>query len=128
MKRLPLAFFTVGALCALTGMAWGMMMARSNDFTMAPAHAHLNLVGWATLAIMGGFYALAGERAPRVLGWLNFGLSSVAVVIMIPSLAHLLSGDKSAERIVAGASGLAFAGMAVFFVAVLLTWRTPKTA
>ena len=29
-----------------------------------PAHAHLNLLGWVTLSLMGGFYALSGKGAP----------------------------------------------------------------
>jgi hypothetical protein len=128
MKRLPLAFFTAAALCALVGMTWGMIMARSEDFTMAPAHAHLNLVGWATMAIMGGFYALAGERAPKVLGWLNFALSGAGVVVMIPALASLLGGHKAVTPIIAGGSGLALAGMVVFFLAIVFTWRAPAAA
>jgi hypothetical protein len=128
MKRLPLAFFTTAALSALVGMGWSMVMTKSNDFTMAPAHAHLNLLGWATLAIMGGFYALAGERVPRAIGWINFALSSVAMVVSIPALARLPGGDKSANPMVAGGSGLAFAGIAAFFIAVVVSWRTPKSA
>jgi hypothetical protein len=65
MPRLSLAFFSAGALCALTGMVWGAVMGSTQDFTLAPAHAHLNLVGWATLALMGTFYAVSARPA----GW-----------------------------------------------------------
>jgi ABC-type transport system involved in cytochrome c biogenesis permease subunit len=128
MNRLPLAFFTVAALCALAGMLWGILMASSNDFTTAPAHAHLNLLGWASLAIMGGFYALADDHAPRFLGWLNFALSSLGVVVIVPALADMLGGDKSVEPIVAAGSVLALAGMAVFFLAVVSVWRVTLQA
>ena len=35
------------------GMIFGSQMAASDDFTFAPAHAHLNLVGWVTMALFG---------------------------------------------------------------------------
>ena len=124
MQKLPLAFFSAGALCALGGMIWGIQMGSTQDFTMMPAHAHLNLIGWASLAIMGSFYAVAG-KAGR-LGWINFFLSAGAVVLLIPSLAMLLGGNKAAEPVVIGASVLALLGMLVFAIVVFSGWRTAK--
>jgi hypothetical protein len=126
MRRLPLAFFTAATLCVLAGMVWGAIMGGSEDFTMMPAHAHLNLVGWASLAIMGTFYALSG-RGGR-LGWTNFGLSVTAVVVMIPSLALYLGGNKPAHNGVAVASVLAILGAATFFWNVLGAWRSVAEA
>lgn len=128
MKRLPLAFFTLAALCATTGMVWGILMARSNDHAMAPAHAHLNLLGWATLALMGAFYALTGDRAPLRLGWVNFALSAIGVVLTIPALALLLGGDNAIQPVVIVGSSAALLGMIVFLLAVLSLWRTPAAA
>ena len=124
MPRLPLAFFSAAAICALGGISWGLYMGSTQNFTMMPAHAHLNLVGWASLAIMGTFYALSG-KAGR-LGWINFFLSAGAVVVMIPSLALVLSGNPGAESTVAAGSTLALLGMATFVIAVLSGWRTAK--
>jgi hypothetical protein len=121
MRRLPLAFFSVAALCALGGMIWGAVMGSTQNFTLMPAHAHLNLVGWATLALMGGFYALTG-KAGR-LGWINFGLSTAAVLVMIPALAVMLAGNKAAEPVVIGGAVLAILGMLTFVIVVLSTWR-----
>ena len=128
MTRLSLAFFSTAAVCALAGMMWGIQMGMSDNLTLAPAHAHLNLVGWTTLALMGGFYALAGDRAPRRLGWINYGLSTAAVIIMIPSLAILLSTtDKANPGVIVG-SLLALAGMATFLGSVLSVWRVARPA
>jgi hypothetical protein len=120
MRRLPLAFFSVAALCALTGMIWGAIMGSTENFTLMPAHAHLNLVGWATLDLMGGFYQLSGKGGR--IGWINFGLSSAAVVVMIPSLAVMLSGDKAAEKGVMAGATLAILGMLTFVGVVLSGW------
>src|SRR5215831_3169922 len=93
MAKLPLAFFSVATLCVMAGMVWGSIMGSKEDFSLAPAHAHLNLVGWASLGLMGTFYALSG-RGGR-LGWANFAFSTAGVVVMIPSLAMYLSGKSA---------------------------------
>ncbi|HEX3887688.1 MAG TPA: hypothetical protein VHW05_09345 [Phenylobacterium sp.] len=124
MKRLPLAFFSTGALCVMGGMIWGMYMGSKQDFTLAPAHAHLNLVGWATLALMGTFYQLSGKGGR--LGWINYLLSTAGVVVMIPALALLLGGKPQYEGVVIGGSILAALGMLTFLVVVLSCWRDAK--
>src|SRR3954467_1788099 len=101
MARLPLAFFSAAAICAFFGMVWGSFMGSTHDHSLMPAHAHLGLLGWATLALMGTFYALSGQGGRR--GWINWFLSVGGVVVMTPSLAMLLSGDAGAEAgVIAG--------------------------
>jgi hypothetical protein len=126
MRRLPLAFFTAATLCVLAGMVWGAFMGAKEDFTLAPAHAHLNLVGWASLALMGTFYALSG-RGGRI-AWANFALSTAAVVVMIPSLILYLDGNKPAHNGVAFGSVLAILGMAAFLWNVVAAWRSVDAA
>ncbi len=122
MSKLPLAFFATAAVFALTGMMWGVKMGIADNFTQAPAHAHLNLVGWASMALMGAFYGYAGDRAPARLGWANYVVSMVAVVVMVPSLAMLLAaGGKMNPGVIAG-SLLAVLGMALFLASVVTVW------
>jgi hypothetical protein len=128
MSRLPLAFFATAAVFALGGMLWGIHMGMSDDMTQAPAHAHLNLVGWASMGLMGAFYGYAGDRAPRRLGWINYGVSTAAVLVMVPSLALLLAqGGKMNPGVIVGAV-LALTGMALFLAAVVTTWRATRAA
>ena len=91
MPRVSAAFFTVGALCVLVGMFWGMHMGEANNFQLAPAHAHLNLLGWVTMALYGTFYALTAQTMSPRLAWINFLLSLAGILVMIPSLAIFLS-------------------------------------
>jgi hypothetical protein len=106
-------------------MVWGLMMASSENVAMAPAHAHLNLLGWATLSLMGTFYALLGERAPTKLGWVNFVLSLGGVIVTIPALAKFLEGNRAVIPAVAAGSMTVFAGMITFLIAIAMTWRKP---
>lgn len=125
MPRVSLAFFTVGALCGLVGMLWGMQMGMTQDFTMHPAHAHLNLLGWVTLSIMGGFYALAGERASTRLAWVNFVLSTFGVIAMTALLPPLLAGDASKGPLMPIAEIPLVLGMLTFILALIGVWRKP---
>lgn len=124
MSKLALSFFATAALCALGGMVWGIIMAASGDHGMMPAHAHLNLMGWATLALMGTYYALSG-RGGR-LGWVNYALSTLGVVVAIPSLGLVLAGNQAAEKGATVGAILALLGMAVFAFEVVNDWRVAK--
>jgi hypothetical protein len=48
----------VGSLLLLVGMLAGIAMGIQQDFTLAPAHAHLNLVGGVLLFVFGLYYRL----------------------------------------------------------------------
>jgi hypothetical protein len=76
MPRVSAAFFAVGVVYLLLGMAWGMHMGEAEDFTMMPAHAHLNLLGWVTMAIYGTFYALTHASLKPKLAWTNLRFAS----------------------------------------------------
>ncbi len=111
LPRVSLAFFMFAALCGVTGMGWGIYMGIAQDHSTFPSHAHLNLLGWVTMALMGGFYALAKERITGPMPWVNFGLSAAGVAIMIPSLTAKITGVH--ERWVE--IGIAIGAFANFF-------------
>jgi hypothetical protein len=90
MPRVSAAFFALGVVCLLIGMFLGMHMGETEDFTLMPAHAHLNLLGWVTMAIYGIFYALTHASLKPKLAWTNFVLAAIGVLVMIPSLALYL--------------------------------------
>lgn len=53
MSRLPLIFIAAAATCLSAGVAMGLYMGIVHDFSLAPVHAHTNLVGWTSLGLMG---------------------------------------------------------------------------
>jgi cbb3-type cytochrome oxidase subunit 1 len=121
MPRVSFAFFIAAVLYGLTGMSLGIVMGATQTFTLMPVHAHINLLGWVSLAIMGGFYALAGERAPKRLAWVNFAVSNVGLLVCAPSLALLLLGDKSVIPFLSASEFTLVAGMLIFAAAIVLT-------
>ena len=60
--RYDIILIGVGILCLLGGESLGLWMAAHQDFTLAPAHAHTNLVGWVTLSL----YGLAHRSYPAL--------------------------------------------------------------
>ncbi len=106
MPRVSAAFFAFGALCLLVGMCAGMAMGGSENFTLAPVHAHLNLLGWVTMAIYGTFYALTKNTMSVRLAWINFCLSVVGVLVMMPAMAILLLHNDQRLNPVVGIGGL----------------------
>jgi hypothetical protein len=99
-------------------MGLGQYMGASEDFAFAPVHAHINLLGWVTLALFGTFYALTKDTYSPRLAWTNFALSAIGVLAMAPMLAIMLkTGDNATWGPRLGvAGGFAILGLLVFLV------------
>ena len=130
MPRVSAAFFAIGVVYLLLGMSWGMHMGASEDFSMMPAHAHLNLLGWVTMAIYGTFYALTQATLSPKLAWTNFALAAGGVAAMIPSLALYLAGGRDAKFIPGLVTGevLTVLSLLVFGVSVFRELMRPRVA
>jgi len=128
MSRISIAFFTAAVLYALAGMGLGMFMGASEDFTMRPLHAHINLLGWATLGLMGAFYGVAGARAPQRLGWVVFGMMNAGNLMLLSMLYVLLQGKPPILPILIGGEAMVVLSMALFGVSVLMSGGRPAAA
>lgn len=111
--------FVFAGLSALMGMVAGIVMGILQDFTIAPAHAHLNLLGWVTMAIYGLYHRSVG-RTTGWLGWTQVLTGAFGAALMGGGLAlYLHSGDHGWFPLVIAGSALAFLGMALFVGIVL---------
>lgn len=123
MSKISLAFFGAAVVYALIGMVLGVIMGASGDHTLSPVHAHINLLGWATLALMGAFYGIAGERTPQRIAWINFLVSNVGNLVTLPLLAMLMLGDQSVIPVMAVGEVLLVLGMVIFAYAIFTVGR-----
>ena len=123
MSRISITFFAAAVVYALGGMLLGMYMGGSNDHTMAPVHAHINLLAWASLALMGAFYGLAGDTAPARLAWANFGLSNVGNLMALPMVALIQAGKPPVVPVLLGGEVAIVAGMLLFGAAIITVAR-----
>lgn len=123
---MPKLFFLAAASYIIAGTIWGVYMSTTHDFTTSPAHAHLNLIGWVSMSIMGGFYALLGRDTPAWLVKTNFALSNIGVLCMISGMTLLFTGlvplPKLVPLIAIGELSVV-GGFISFFGAVVLSLR-----
>lgn len=94
MKALPFWFFAVAVLLAIIGMGVGIYMGISEDHTLAPAHAHNNLIGWVTMALYGIYYKLVPAAGRSRLAAVHFWLALVGAVTIGLGIALAAQGQS----------------------------------
>jgi hypothetical protein len=121
MPYIAQLYFKTAIIFLIIGIGMGLQMSISGTHDVIGAHAHLNLLGWVTSAIFGGYYALNPAKASGRLPVLQYGVYTVGIVIMIHALYFMLRGNASLEPLVAIGSLVAFAGIILFAVVVFST-------
>ncbi len=119
MKGVAYWFFLSGVIYVTLGMLWGIEMGIRQSFAMAPAHAHLNLAGWVTMALFGIYYHLVPRAAARGLARLHFAVATLGVFGLVPGIA--VSVATGSEGLVIAGSLLTFASMLIFLYTVATT-------
>src|ERR1700736_5255162 len=110
-------------LILLVGMLAGITMGVQQNFTLAPAHAHLNLIGGVLLFLFGLYYRLvpaAGTTTlARVQGWLHM----TGAILFPAGIAVVLLKGPSFEAAPVAGSLLVVTAMALFVVIVFRSAR-----
>ncbi len=121
-SRWPHAFFASAAFYAMVGVSWGLAMGITHNHATYSAHAHLNLLGWLSLATMGTFYATLGQDVSNKVKAANFVISNLGVLLMIPGVGMYL-GQMTPPAIygpmIAAGSLLVVLGFFVFGVTAI---------
>lgn len=118
MSKLPLWFLVTAALCLLAGVVLGIVMGISHDFALAPVHAHLNLLGWTSLALMGlTLRAYPELLRNRIAASAQFGLSAGAAIAFPAGISVAVTGGTPALAI---AASLVWLAGVVLFIARLV--------
>ncbi|BCG95633.1 hypothetical protein [Mesorhizobium sp. 131-2-1] len=128
MPRVSELFFKTAIVFLILGVAAGLEMAISGDHGAFPAHAHINLLGWVTSALFGGYYALNPAKAARRIAMIHYGLYTLGLVIMMPALYLMLHGNTTLEPVVAGGSLIVAAAILIFAVVVFSSEPVPAAS
>ncbi|MDX2483628.1 MAG: hypothetical protein QNK42_08195 [Pseudodonghicola sp.] len=117
MKGIARYFMLLALLWVILGMIWGIQMAATQDHSLAPAHAHLNLVGWVTFAIFAFYYQLVPGSDAGLLPKLHIAAAVPGVGLMIPGIAMALT--KQGETLAQIGSLLTLISILIFALVVL---------
>jgi cbb3-type cytochrome oxidase subunit 1 len=97
-------FLRLAVVYILLGVTLGIVMAGRHDYTFKPVHAHLNLLGWASMALFGVWYRIAPAAAETKLAKTHFWLHNIALPIQMVTLTMYVGGNEAIEPVLALAS------------------------
>ena len=98
------AWFRLAAVYFAVGVMLGVVMGASGDHSLFPVHAHINLLGWVSMALFG----LIGTVYPSItegrVAAAQFWMHNVGVPVMLVALTLRIKGFQSAEPLIGVAS------------------------
>ena len=118
MQNISQWFVRLAVLYLIAGVSLGIFMAASHDHSMFPVHAHLNLLGWVTMALFAFFYRAWPAAAASRIAKVHFWLYVPAHFVQMVALAALFRGATAVEPVLGVASTLVGAGILCFAAAV----------
>ncbi|MEY4554994.1 MAG: hypothetical protein RL093_113 [Pseudomonadota bacterium] len=111
-------FLRLAVLFALVGVSLGYWMGVTQQFGLSPVHAHINLLGWASMFLYGLFYRAFPRAGEGLLPKLHLGLAAVGLPVMMLGLTIKLAPIPSLLALEApmlmGGPTLILLGMVVF--------------
>jgi hypothetical protein len=126
MRRIDIAFLFLATLCLIVGVAMGIWMGIVHDFSLAPVHAHLNLLGWTSLALFGLVYRAYPALAASRLAAMHF-LAAAASAVAFP-VGIYLSIAHQTPALAIGTSFVWLAGAGLFLGNLVRVFLRPARA
>ena len=113
-------FIRIAVIYLLLGACVGLGMGMAQQFTLAPVHAHLLLLGWASMALAGLIYHWYPTAGATRLARIHFWVHNLALPVFMVSLGLMLTGTEAAMPFVAGAATVMLVGLALFAANVII--------
>lgn len=118
----------LAVLYLIAGVALGIGMGATENFTLRPVHAHLNLLGWATMALAGIVYTVFPQAGENRLARVHFWMHNISLPVMMGSLCFLLFGNTGVIPVLVASEMVAAAGVLVFACNIFLNLKRPAVA
>ncbi len=112
MNMLARSCWITAPLYALGGMGFGIWMSVTTQFQYAPAHAHLNLLGWVSMALFGAYYSIFPNAATSMLAKVQVGLMHLGAILMFPGV--IMAVNQAGDGLAKAGSSLAILSMLLF--------------
>lgn len=113
---LPYRFMLTAVLFGLVGMVFGIWMGMNGPsvFNYAPVHAHINLVGWATMFLVGLWYRGTPSAAGTTLAVVHYWCALIGAILLIIGVVGAVAPNPSLDLAVIPGSLLTLAAMLIF--------------
>lgn len=121
--RMALIWLKLAVAYLLIGVVFGLVMGMTHRFEFVPVHAHLNLLGWATLGLAGVIYHLFPRAGGHWLGLVHFWLHNLGLPVFVVGLFFLQAGHAAAEPVVAVGATIAVVGILFFAINLFLNLK-----
>lgn len=122
MKRVDLYFLLLATILLICGAVLGIVMGAREDFQLVPVHAHLNLAGWASLALFGLTYRAYPRLAETALAAWHFVVSAIGSILLPIGIG--LAVLRASNGLAIAASILWLAGVLMFLVQLFRLFRS----
>ena len=125
MRGVALWFFASAVIYVTAGMVFGIWMSATHDHGLSPVHAHLNLIGWVTMALFGVYYHMVPAAAESRLATLHFAVATIGLWLIVPGIALAIRGQT---ELLAALGSFATLGSMVLFLVIVLKTQRPASA
>jgi hypothetical protein len=115
-RVLGVRLLQIAVVYLVVGMLGGIYMGITHQLQYGPVHAHMNLLGWATLAIAGLAYQVYPELARHWLARWHAWLHNVGLVLMTVGMFGMFSGRMEMFPLAVAGSITAMVGVLLFAV------------
>jgi hypothetical protein len=115
----------IAAVYFAIGVTLGIGMGITGQFALAPVHAHVNLLGWVSLGLIGVIYRAYPAAAQTRLAHVHFWVHNTALPVFMVGLAGFLTGHEQFHVLVNAGASAVFVAVIVFAVNV---WRCVRPA
>jgi hypothetical protein len=112
-----------GVMFLVIGMVWGIEMGIRQDFSMAPAHAHFNLVGGVLLFVFGLYYRMVPAARDSMLAKWQSGLHILGAILFPVGVAVVIKKGESFIVLPIVGSLIVATAVALFALIVFRTSR-----
>lgn len=117
------AFIWLATLYFVIGVLMGIGMSMAHNYQLMPSHAHINLLGWVSLALFGCIYKAWPALSTSRLASLHFWTYNLALPPMMLFLIMYRLGNAGIEPALAATSLLATLGTGLFAINVFRNVR-----